>query len=301
MSRPVVSVSPVVLPAAPDRGAHLQVRVSAPTTGTNLPVVVFSHGYGSSMRAYGPLSDFWAAHGLVVIQPTHLDSRALGLSPQDARIPHLLRFRVEDMITVIDHLDVATSAVPGLAARVDPTRIAAAGHSFGGQTTGVLLGARVIDTVDGTRWAATDPRVTAGVLLATAGLGGSDLTPWAAEQFPYMNPDFADLTTPTLVVADDADDSPLSTRGPDWSTDPYRLSPGARSLLTVFGGEHSLGGIPGYEAAETTDEDPARVSAVQRITTAFLRSVLNGDGASWARARAEFAEERPAVGRIESK
>jgi predicted dienelactone hydrolase len=301
MSPPVVSVSPVVLPAAPERGADLQVRVSAPTAGTDLPVVVFSHGYGSSMRAYGPLTDFWAAHGFVVVQPTHLDSRTLGLTPRDERWARLLRLRVEDMTTVLDHLAVATSAVPDLAGRVDPTRIAAAGHSFGGQTTGVLLGARVIDTLDGRRWGAPDPRVTAGVLLATAGSGGADLTPWAAAQFPYLNPDFSDLTTPTLVVAGDADDSPLSTRGPDWSTDPYRLSPGARSLLTVFDGEHSLGGIPGYEAAETTDEDPARVSAVQRITTAFLRSVLNGDGAHWARAQTEFAEERPAVGRIESK
>ena len=301
MSRPVVSVSPVVLPAAPDRGEDLQVRVSAPTAGTNLPVVVFSHGYGSSMRAYGPLTDFWAAHGFVVVQPTHMDSRTLGLTSQDPRRPHFLRFRVEDVTTVLDHLAVATSAVPDLERRMDPTRIAVVGHSFGGQTAGVLLGARVVDPADGTRWAAADSRVTAGVLLATAGAGGSDLTPWAAEQFPYMNPDFTDLTTPTLVVAGDADDSPLSTRGPDWSTDPYRLSPGARSLLTVFGGEHSLGGIPGYEAAETTDEDPARVRAVQRITTAFLRSVLNGDGASWERAQTELAEGRPAVGRIESK
>lgn len=48
---------------------------------------------------------------------------------------------------------------------------------------------------------------------------------------------------------------------PDWSEDPYRLSPGADQLPTVFGGEHSLGGIPGYEAAETTDESPACCSS----------------------------------------
>ncbi|MHA3021652.1 alpha/beta hydrolase family protein [Mycobacterium sp. BMJ-28] len=301
MSERIVSVSPVVLPTAPNRGAELQVRVSAPTAGTDLPVVVFSHGYGSSMRGYGPLSDYWAIHGFVVVQPTHLDSRTLGLTPDDERWPRLLRFRVEDMITVLDHLDIVTSAVPDLPGRVDPTRIAAAGHSFGGQTTGVLLGARVVNLDNGTRWASPDPRVRAGVLLATAGTGGTDLTPWAAEQFPYMQPDFAEMTTPTLVVAGDADDSPLSTRGPDWSTDPYRLSPGARSLLTVFGGEHSLGGIPGYDAAETTDADPARLGAVQRVTTAFLRTALASDRDGWIRAAAEFTEERPALGTIDSK
>lgn len=64
---------------------------------------------------------------------------------------------------------------------------------------------------------------------------------------------------------------PLSVRGPDWLTDAYHLSPAPKSLLTVFGAEHSLGGVPGYEARETTDESPARVALIQRVTTACLR------------------------------
>ena len=71
----------------PDRGADLQVRVTAPTTGPDLPIIVFSHGFGFSMDAYGPLVDFWAAHGFAVIQPTHLDSVTLGLAPDDPRTP----------------------------------------------------------------------------------------------------------------------------------------------------------------------------------------------------------------------
>ena len=46
---PVVSVSPVVLPA-PGRGEDLRVRVSAPATGHELPIIVFSLGFGW----YGP-------------------------------------------------------------------------------------------------------------------------------------------------------------------------------------------------------------------------------------------------------
>ena len=42
---PVVSVSPVVLPA-PGRAVDLQVRVSAPVTGSELPVILLSHGHG---------------------------------------------------------------------------------------------------------------------------------------------------------------------------------------------------------------------------------------------------------------
>ena len=90
---PVMSVGPVVLPAR-GRGDDLQVRVSAPVTGHGLPVIVFSHGNGSSMRDYGPLVDHWAAHGFAVIQPTHLDSRMLNLDPQDPRFSERWRFRV---------------------------------------------------------------------------------------------------------------------------------------------------------------------------------------------------------------
>jgi predicted dienelactone hydrolase len=73
---PIVSVKPVVLPA-PGRGEDLHIRVSAPATGREQPTIVFSHGFGWSMDGYAPLVDLWAAHGFVVIQPTHLDSRTL--------------------------------------------------------------------------------------------------------------------------------------------------------------------------------------------------------------------------------
>ena len=52
-----------------------------------------------------------------------------------------------------------------------------------------------------------------------------------------------------------------------------RSSPGPKSLLTLFGAEHSgLGGVAGYDAAETTDEDPERVAAVARLAWAYLRT-----------------------------
>ncbi len=298
---PVVSVKPVVLPA-PGRDGALRVRVSAPATGTELPVVVFSHCFGTSLDGYGPLTDSWAAHGFVVIQPTHLDSRTQGV-PAGARTgPQTWLSRVDDMKRVLDQLDLLEAALPGLAGRMDRSRIAAAGHSFGGQTAGILLGLRVPDPDSGKAGDRSDSRITAGVLLATAGRGGTALTPFAAASFPWLRePDFAPMAAPALVIAGDHDDSPLSVRGPEWMTDPYFLSPGSKSLLTVFGAEHSLGGIVGYEARETTDEDPGRVALIQRLTRSYLRQALGIDDSAWTAAREALAASPGPLGRIQSK
>jgi len=303
-SAPIVSVQPVVLPAS-DRGTDLPVRVSAPVTGHDLPIVLFSHGSGSSLHGYGPLADFWAAHGFMVIQPTHLDSRTVGLAHDDPRTPRIWRIRVGDLTRILDQLDLVEAAVPGLGGRVDRSRIAASGHSFGGQTAGNLLGLRVLDPETGKEEDLSDPRIKAGVLFATAGEGGANLTPSAAEHLPYMNPNFAHMGTPSLVVVGDADDTPrkhrITVRGPDWMTEPYALSPGAESLLTLFGAEHSLGGIAGYEVAETTDENPQRVGLIQRITWAYLRHALDITDASWLAAQQILAGSVDLRGRIESK
>jgi dienelactone hydrolase len=216
MTNPVVSAHPVTLDA-PGRGADLQVKVSAPATGRDLPVVLLSHGFGSSLHGYGPLADFWAAHGFVVIQPTHLDSRTLGLAQDDPRRPRFWRHRVDDLTRALDHLDVLEAAVPGLGGRLDRDRVAVAGHSFGGQTAGILLGLRVLDPESEEAEDLSDPRVRAGVLFATAGQGGADLTPFATENFPWLrSPSFAHMTTPALVVAGDHD-SRGGSRTARWS------------------------------------------------------------------------------------
>lgn len=83
-STAVVSIAPLHLPVM-GRGLDLEFRVTAPVSGEALPVIIFSHGNGQSLYAYGPLANHWAANGFVVIQPTHLDSRMLALALDDPR------------------------------------------------------------------------------------------------------------------------------------------------------------------------------------------------------------------------
>ncbi|MFI2474535.1 alpha/beta hydrolase family protein [Nocardia xishanensis] len=295
----VISAKPVVLPA-PGRGTDLQVRVSAPATGGDLPVVVFSHGFGWSMDGYAPLADFWAERGFVVVQPTHLDSRTLDLAAEDPRTPRIWRYRIEDLTRVLDGLDTLEATVPGLRGRLDRDRVAVAGHSWGAQTASVLLGARVLDSGGVPGEDMSDPRVKAGVLLSLPGLG-EDLTPFAAQHFPFMKPSFDTMAAPALIVAGDHDQSHLSTRGPDWFTDSYVYSPGNKSLLTLFDAEHSLGGVAGHQVAETTDENPARVGLLQQLTTAYLRSALFPGDTSWKSAATAMETDLNPLGKLQSK
>jgi hypothetical protein len=116
-----------------------------------------------------------------------------------------------------------------------------------------------------------------------------------------MHPDFSGMTTPTLIVAGDNDHGAMTVSGPDWWREAYDLSPSPKTLLTVTGGEHSLGGIVNPEARERTDERPQRIAAIQRISTAFLRRALYGEEAAWEAAVDGVELSAEPEGRVETK
>jgi hypothetical protein len=283
-----------------ERKYTLQVRISAPVTGINLPVILFAHGFGSSMIGYDPLVEFWSANGFVVIQPTFADSKTLLGIPdathqdainaylQNPKAKHIWRQRVVDMKFILDQLNDIEDRVPDLSGKLDSSRIAAIGHSFGAHTVGMLLGARVISPGGLLEEDMSDKRVKAAVLLSAGGRGGDALSDFAKTHFGYLDQTFDHLRTPTLVVAGDKDNSPLTVLGPEWFTDIFYLSPGANALLTLFGGEHMLGGITGYSAEETTDENPERVAAVALVSWAYLQSVFYPADQAWDNVKAKF-------------
>ncbi|KAI8961500.1 alpha/beta-hydrolase [Daldinia sp. FL1419] len=301
---PVLSFSPIVLPFA-DRPVDLDVKVTAPSTGDALPIILLSHGQGrsnnlSSLEGYTPLAEFWAAHGFVVIQPTHLSSSSITVDAPPKGNEYYWKDRAQDLVRILDELDTIEAAVPGLKGRLDKTKVAAAGHSLGAWTACLLLGAKNIDPCDGATFEKFEKRIKAGVILANAGKAGSDMSDTGRTMVPFYAPDFSEMKTPALVVCGDQDVSPhLTTRGADWHADCYTFSPGPKELLWLKGGKHGLGGVSGWDAAETQDESPELLAVVQRMTLAYLRSALYGDK-SWDDA-CDALKQLGELGTVESK
>jgi pimeloyl-ACP methyl ester carboxylesterase len=303
-SSAILSFAPVIVPS-PNRPAELQLRVTAPASGDALPIILLSHGHGpsnwlSSLQGYAPLAEFWAKHGFVVIQPTHLSSRTLGLQSLPGNEMYW-RSRPEDMTQILDHLDLVEQTVPGLRGRLDRSKVGGVGHSFGGMTMSLLLGAKNTDPRDGTVFNSLDQRIKAGVLFGGTGVGGADMSEMGRKLLPFYGVDFSTMTTPTLVVGGEDDVSPhLTVRGADWHWDSYTHGPGSKDLLRVKGGRHGFGGISGWDAAETQDESPEMLGFVQRMSLAYLRSQLYEGDKSWEQACAALAGLQE-LGSVENK
>jgi hypothetical protein len=302
---PIISFSPVILPVA-GRHVDLEIKVSAPTSGDNLPIILLSHGHGpsnflSSYRGYGPMVDFFAAKGFVVIQPTHQNSKALGLSSSLPEAPLFWSSRPADMTFILDHLDEIIATVPGLTTRVDKTNVAVVGHSMGGQTVAMLSGMEVTDPATGKILNAAEPRLKARVLIGASG-GAEGFNGAAREIYPVLAAgDFNTMTLPALIVNGDKDVNLMFSDVDNWRADAYYQSPGSKDLLTVFGAEHIFGGISGYDARETSDENPDRVAFVCESIVAYIRSTFDPTDSSWEQAKKNLNGVEGSLGSIESK
>jgi len=275
------SISPITL-TIEDRETPLELRITLPVSGDNIPVILLSHGHGPSSYlpskdGYAPLVNYYAEQGFAVIQPTHASSKVGGLGNNHPDAPLFLNQRVLEIKTILDSLTQIERDTVCLSGRLDKERIAIVGHSAGAMTAAMLMGMTLphISSV-------LDQRIKVGALLAAVGKGGDDLIESARERFPEINPDYSSMITKNLVVYGDQDLSlHFTERDADWHADPYYIAPGSNFLLTLIGGKHGLGGVAGYDAKETDDEDPDRLAITQKMTAAYLKSALYDDEKIW--------------------
>lgn len=308
ITNPITSVYPVTFETS-YRMVNLEVKVTAPVKGENLPVILISHGHGTnwylvSYRGMAPLTDYYASNGFVVIQPSHQDSRILGLDKNGPEGALFWKSRVEDMIFCIDHMDELLAAIPGLARRTDKDKIAAVGFSMGGHTVSMLAGMQLHDPVSGKTATNAEPRIKAFISLGAPG-NGTDIAEWTTENYPATKgTDYSTMTRDALIVVGDRDKNPQFSTRDSWRFDIYTTSPAPKTLLKLTDTGHMLGGIMGWDALETNasnDENPETLRFIQQMTTAYLRSKLNPNDKSWENAANELAKAENPKGKIEVK
>ena len=254
-----------------DADRSLGFRLAYPQRGERLPLIVFSHGAYSSGDAYDPILDAWAARGYAVLSVTHRDSVTLGVK-RGTNEPRYFAWRLDDMEALLARLPEALRSVPDgerVMRRIDTTKIAAAGHSFGGLVAQTLGGATYFDAATSTTRSRHEPRVRAVLILSGAG------------PFPptLRNEDFAALRAPTFVSVGTADlaQAPGLT-GEQWRKLPFDLAaPGQKYRLTLRGADHYFGGSVGRDDLPRAAQADEYLRLYAAWSGKFLDAVLRGD------------------------
>ncbi len=112
-----------------------------------VPVVVMSHGLGSSPSAFAYLGRHLASHGFAAVIPQHIGSDAtrrqsllLGIVGSDINPVEFID-RPLDITYTLDELERLSQSDPTLMGRMNLRQVGAIGHSFGGYTVLALAGA----------------------------------------------------------------------------------------------------------------------------------------------------------------
>ncbi|MBP2477463.1 dienelactone hydrolase [Crossiella equi] len=160
-------------------------RQDAPVFGARWPVVLYSHGRGSGKTFSATLGEELASHGFVVLSVDHTydagavrfpDGRVAKLNrpeqPTEAELAAEVQVRAADLRGVLDHVSTGNTPLRG---RLDLGRVAAVGHSIGGDTAAEVMRLdpriRVGANMDGAFWGPAATQGTTGpFLLLTTGL-----------------------------------------------------------------------------------------------------------------------------------
>ncbi|BCU77818.1 hypothetical protein [Luteolibacter sp. LG18] len=238
----------------PARNYPMPVRIYAPATGqAGVPyaTVVLSHGIYGSIGAFDWLSTYLASHGYIAVMIQHDDSRNFSREERPA-----------DVSFALDRL-LGSPTNPLLAGRVDATRLAHGGHSFGAFTCLAVMGS-TYQRAGANSQVVTHPdaRLRCGFAMSPQGEGvvGLSADSWNAITRPVMTMQGTDDTDPWVT-------DPATRR------EPYAKMPaGNKAHLTLQGATHGSftdNGIAVDGAIYTQWYFPAIV--------AFLDANLNGN------------------------
>jgi predicted dienelactone hydrolase len=140
-------------------------------------LLIFSHGLGGSRDGYSYIGRYLAQNGIASLHLQHVGSDRAIWSASVFEIPYLLKqaARDEEAINRAKDFQFALTQLFNLAPyaqAINPQTIAAAGHSYGANTTLLVSGAAV--ERDGVAISLKDPRVKMAVVMSSPPFYGAD-------------------------------------------------------------------------------------------------------------------------------
>jgi len=280
--------------AARNRTVPVRIDYPAKIAGP-CPVIILSHGLGGSREGLAAYGEYWAEHGYIAVHLQHIGSddsiwkgqqmAAAMKSAKAAASSEQFIARTGDVKFALDELERRNSdAQWPLHGKLDLTRIAMAGHSFGAVTTQAMCG----QSYPG-GFSYFDQRIKVGLAFSPSPPKDGDL-----------KRAFAHITIPMFHLTGTIDDAPQfvsSVKAADRRVPYDNINTSDEYLLILTGADHmALGG------RSRTSEDKAWQDLIGKSTTAFLNKYLKGDKSQATYLDGgDFAKAASKYGTFESK
>lgn len=262
------------------------------------PLIVFSHGLGGSRERYAYLGKYWASQGFASLHVQHVGSDRQLWQGSRLTLPFRLMTAAGDDEALARVADVKFALTNLLAskfgAQIDQSKIVMAGHSYGANTSMLLVGAKVERSASLPEL--RDPRFSAAILISAPPF-------YDGEPLSQV---LAAVTVPTLHITNTLDEINV----PGYHSDPgdridvYQAMGGSYKVLAVFhGGNHNI--FSGRrQKPELAVQAQVLQAATQSLTSEFLKGVFQQDSGllqQWQQqhqtllARFELKERPPTI------
>lgn len=262
------------------RRRTVPVRLYLPPDNLSHPVVIFSHGLGGSRDASKFLGKYWSEHGYVCIFVQHAGSDSSvwrdALSGGGGRSSIMTNMRAaangknyvlrgQDIRFILDQLPNRNKSAGPLKGRMNLTKIAMSGHSFGASTTLAVAGESLPRAVPALTFA--DPRIKAAVYLSAPGeLRGRN-----------AHDAYGSIKIPGMFMTGTLDDSPIGLTSKENRRVPFdAIAVGNQYLITFVGGDHMIFSDERFRGKDRPS-DAAFHQQIEKLTTSFLDAYLKSD------------------------
>lgn len=262
---PLISDEIITLTAKDERS--IAVRVLRPSSCSNCPLIIFSHGANASYSRYDQYLLPLAKQGYRIAIPNHIDSEEHP-NRSDYQATDFLPTRIEDYEIVAKHFK--------------PDSLIAAGHSFGALIAQIAAGAELANEFANIR-VNSQFRPKTVIALSPPGLisGYSEST------------GLSKISTPSLVVTGTTDVIPNFVD--DWQAHlaGYEAAPKGFGYALVYDNmNHYMNGAYGRETDNTSLERDRAMMHLVQATADFIRNSSKNDSKSinWKHQSQDFVQ-----------